>query len=98
MSEKADDSPWTWNESIGDFLKINDNEKTCFTELKGCDALWSNKVDPARHSCLSSTHRSKNNNAMHATMEEEEELKLNTVDPTKMLIAKDESSLWSNET
>lgn len=97
LSEKAENSPWIWNESIGDFLKINDNKEIYFTELKGCDVLWSNKVDPIRHSYLPSTCTSKNNNAIHAIMEQEEVLKPSIFDPTKMLIIKDELSLWGNE-
>ena len=65
--------------------------------LKGCDVLWSNKGDPIRHSYLPSMCASKNKNATHATMEQEEVLKLSTFDPTKMLITKDELLPWSNE-
>ena len=50
LSEKAEYSPCIWNESIGDFLKSNENKEICFKALKGSDALWSNKVDPKRHS------------------------------------------------
>ena len=65
--------------------------------LKGCDVLWSNKVDPMCHSCLPPTCTSKNNNATHAMMEQEEELKPSIFDPTKILITKHELSLQSNE-
>ena len=95
--KKAENSPWAWNEPVSDFLKSNDNEEMCFAASKDCDASWSNKTDPTRHSHLPSSCTSKNNNAIHATIEQEEALNPSMLDPTNVLIAKDELSSWRNE-
>lgn len=90
LKEKALDAPWTWHQNISEI--IQSSQKDYFTELKKCDVLWSHDIHPTRHAYLPSS----TTNAIHAIMEEEEVLKPSVYDPNKMLLIRDELSLWED--